>query len=215
MTKKLAFAQTKKTTQEHVIQCYKRYAPWYDKIFGRILQPGRKAIAVEIESIFPENILEIGVGTGLMLPMYPKKIPITGVDISLEMLEKAKEKVNSKRLNQISLLQVSGEELPFEDNSFSCIVLPYTYSVTPNPTQLIKEVRRVCKEGGKIIIVNHFSGEKSMWNIFEKISKPFVRKIGFNSDFSYHQYIESIDWHIERYYSINLFKLSKVVIIRN
>lgn len=131
-------------TKENVIQAYKRYAPIYDWLFGRILQPGRKAIAREVAFLRPDNILEIGVGTGLMLPMYPKEIPITGIDISPEMLRRAENRICPKRQANIHLLEVNGEKLPFPDSSFSCVVLPYTYSVTPDPEKMIAEVRRVC-----------------------------------------------------------------------
>lgn len=202
-------------TEESVIQVYKRYAPLYDWLFGRILQQGRRAIAREIASLRPDNILEVGVGTGLMLPMYPVEIPVTGVDISPEMLKRAKDRICHKQQSRIDLLKVNGEHLPFPDNTFSCVVLPYTYSVTPDPEKLIKEVRRVCPKDGYIIIANHFSGFKSAWNILEQIVSPFTKKIGFNSDFSYAQYIEKIDWEIQKVYPVNLLKLSRLVVIRN
>lgn len=205
----------KKMNEDNVISCYKRYAPFYDKIFGHILQPGRIAIINEINEILPENILEIGVGTGLMLPMYPANIPITAIDISTEMLARAKKKICSKRQSNINLLKVNGERLPFDDSSFSCIVLPYTYSATPNPEKMAQEARRVCKKNGTIIIVNHFSDFKSFWKILEKIATPFAKKIGFYSDFSYKDHINSIDWEIYKSYPVNLLNLSRLVVINN
>lgn len=200
--------------EEHVIQCYKRYAPFYDWLFGRILQPGRKAIVREVENLRPQEILEIGVGTGLMLPLYPGDIPVTGVDISLDMLKKAEEKICTQRQAQISLLEVNGECLPFSDNSFSCVVIPYTYSATPNPEKLIEEAKRVCQEDGTILIVNHFSGFKSIWNMLEKASKPLAKKLGFYSDFSYQKYVEDSGLDVINVYPVNLFGLSRVVIAR-
>ena len=154
-------------------------------------------------------------GTGLMLPMYPEAVSVTGVDISAEMLDKAKKKVAPDREEAVALMQVNGEDLPFEDNHFSCVTLPYTYSVTPNPEQLVKEVRRVCRPDGHIIIANHFSGVKSPWAIFEKIVSPFASKIGFQSEFSYQKHVEDVDWRVVKSYSCNLFGLSRVVVIRN
>ena len=205
-----------KVSEKEVIQCYKRYAPFYDWVFGKILQPGRISAIQEISHLNPENILEIGVGTGLMLPMYPSHIPVTGVDISREMLIKAEKKISPNRATTISLLEINGEELPFEDDSFSCIILPYTYSVTPNPERLIKEARRVCKkETGTIIILNHFSGIKSVWRIFETATKPLAKKIGFNSDFCYKKHIEDINWTVIKSYPVNILSLSRVVVISN
>lgn len=121
------------SSEKEVLKCYKRYAPLYDLIFGSIFQQGRRAIVKEISKVKPMNVLEVGVGTGLMLPMYPDDVHVTGVDISAEMLEKAQKKITPERENSVSLLQVNGEDLPFEDDCFSCVTLPYTYSVTPNP----------------------------------------------------------------------------------
>ncbi len=203
------------TNEKKVMKCYKRYAPLYDLLFGRIFQQGRKAIIKEMKNIDTMDVLEVGVGTGLMLPMYPKEMMVTGVDISKEMLEKAKEKIGDDRKENVSLMQVNGEDLPFEDKKFSCVTLPYTYSVTPNPDKLIREVRRVCKKDGLIIIANHFSGVKSLWAIFEKIVSPFATKIGFQSQFSYQEYVEEVDWNVVKSYSCNLFDLTRIVVVRN
>ncbi len=113
------------------------------------------------------------------------------------------------------MLKVNGENIPFDDKRFSCVTLPYTYSVIPNPEQLISEVRRVCKKKGFIIITNHLSGVKSPWAIFENIVSPFATKIGFQSDFSYKKYVEDIDWNIFKSYLCNLFGLSRIVVIKN
>lgn len=203
------------TTKEDVVKCYKWYAPFYDWLFGKVLQPGRDAIAQEIKNIHPENILEIGVGTGLMLPLYPEKIHITGVDISQAMLDQAAEKIQLDYAEYISLMKIDGENLPFADHQFSCVVIPYTYSVTPNPEKLIFEARRVCKKNGFIVIVNHFSGINSRWKFLEKLAAPLAKKIGFHSHFPYDKYIESVDWKVLKSYSVNIFNLSKVVIISN
>ena len=205
----------RRVTKEDVMNCYRRYAPVYDNFFGRVLHHGRKAIIKEVKEIKPRNILEVGVGTGLMLPMYPDDIPVTGIDISGEMLAKAQKRIIPGRPTEVSLLEANGEELPFDDNFFSCVILPYTYSVTPNPAKLAGEIRRVCQKGGTIIIANHFSDFMTAWKVLEKASGLFTRKIGFNSNFSYREHVEGIDWEIVKTYPVNLLKLSRLVVIRN
>lgn len=203
------------TNESKIIKCYKRYAPLYDLLFGSVFQQGRWAIVKEMKAIGTKDVLEVGVGTGLMLPMYPQDVAVTGIDISKEMLDKAREKVDRGRTAAVSLMQVNGERLPFADNHFACVTLPYTYSVTPNPIRLISEVRRVCKKDGFIIIANHFSGVHSPWAMFEKIVSPFATKIGFQSEFSYQTYVENLDWNVVKSYSCNLFGLSRIVVVRN
>lgn len=203
------------TNESKIIKCYKRYAPLYDLLFGSVFQQGRRAIVKEMKAIDTKDVLEVGVGTRLMLPMYPQDVAVTGIDISKEMLDKAQEKVDRDCTATVSLMQVNGEQLPFPDNHFTCVTLPYTYSVTPDPFKLINEVRRVCKKDGFIIIANHFSGVRSPWAVFEKIVSPFATKIGFQSKFSYQTYVENLDWNVVKSYSCNLFGLSRIVVVRN
>jgi len=200
-------------TQENVKRTYKIYAPIYNFLFGRVLEPGRKALVAEVHLLKPNTILEIGVGTGLLLSKYPKNSVITGIDISEEMLAIA-EKAASKLPLKIKLLHMNAEQLLFADASFDCVVLPYVLSVTPNPGQLIAEARRVCKKDGYILIVNHFSGSGYWW-FLEKAMNRFARKIGFRSEFSYQEQIETYDWKVIKLKTVNLLGLSKLVLIKN
>jgi len=200
-------------TQENVKGTYRFYAPIYNFLFGRVLEPGRKALLNEVSLIQPKSLLEIGVGTGLLLPQYPSNCDVTGIDISEDMLAIAKMAAEVLPGN-IDLLQMNAEQLSFEDASFDCVVIPYVLSVTPDPIQLISEARRVCKKEGFIIIVNHFSGS-GYWRILEKLTSPFAKKIGFRSEFSYEEQIAQYDWKIKKLMSVNLLGLSKLVVIKN
>ena len=94
------------TNESKIIKCYKRYAPLYDLLFGSVFQQGRRAIVKEMKAIDTKDVLEVGVGTGLMLPMYPQDVAVTGIDISKEMLDKAQEKVDRDCTATVSLMQV-------------------------------------------------------------------------------------------------------------
>jgi len=201
-------------TQSDVKKTYNFYAPIYDFLFGSILEPGRRALCKETHLLQPGNILEIGVGTGLLLDKYPTQSHITGIDISDEMLNIAKQRATKMSHMRIHLEAMDAENLAFADNHFDCVVLPYVLSVTPDPDSLIKETRRVCKKNGTIIIINHFSGS-SAWYILEKLVKNLAEKIGFRSEFSYEKHILKHDWEILKLQSVNLFGLSKLVVIRN
>jgi phosphatidylethanolamine/phosphatidyl-N-methylethanolamine N-methyltransferase len=201
-------------TLEHVVSSYQRYAPWYDRLFGRVLEPGRQALCHTVAKVQPQTLLEIGVGTGLTLFNYPQDINIVGIDISEEMLKFAREKTAALNNPRIQLAAMDAENLNFADHSFDCVTLPYVLSVTPNPARLVAEMRRVCRVGGDIIIVNHFSGN-GVWLTLEKLAKPFAAKIGFNSEFSYEQHIKAHDWTIQSVHQVNLFGLSKIIHIKN
>ena len=71
-------------------QAYRRYARFYDICFGAVFQPGRRAIVDRMDCGPGERILEVGVGTGLSLPLYPENVSVVGIDISPHMLDQAR-----------------------------------------------------------------------------------------------------------------------------
>lgn len=199
---------------QDVIMTYRRYAPLYDLLFGAILGPGRKKMAKAASALQPVSILEVGVGTGLALPDYPLNTRIVGIDISEEMLQRAKIQADKLHQHDISLHVMDAEQLEFDDNSFDCVTIPYVLSVTPDPTQLITEARRVCKPDGHILIVNHFSGSKFWW-ILERTVKSLADRIGFRSKFDFDQHILPHDWTVKHVVPVNVFHLSRMVVIKN
>ena len=167
-----------------------------------------------VHSLHPENILEMGVGTGLTLGRYPLSANVVGVDICEDMLQRARKRVAHLPNRNIRLLTMDAETLNFPDDSFDCVTLPYVLSVTPDPTRLIAETRRVCRRNGHIIILNHFSGSKFWW-LLEKAVSSMADKVGFRSDFLFSEHILAHNWQVESVKSVNLFGLSKLVLIRN
>jgi phosphatidylethanolamine/phosphatidyl-N-methylethanolamine N-methyltransferase len=182
-------------SEEHVIRAYRRYAPVYDSLYGAVLEPGRRALSRAVASLQPGSILEIGVGTGLMLASYPAGAKLVGIDISDEMLRKAQQ-----RLSKL--------------NGRDCVTLPYVLSVTPDPDRLIAEARRVCRKDGTIFILNHFSGSRFWWCL-ERAVRPIADRIGFRSDFSFEERILKHDWEVRSVRSVNLMGLSRLVEVRN
>lgn len=198
----------------HVVKTYRRYAPLYDVLFGAVLSHGRSRMANAVCALSPERILEVGVGTGLTLDRYPESASVVGIDVSPEMLAKAKERADSMPGREILLHAMDGEKLTFDDHSFDCVTVPYVLSVTPNPDQLVAELRRVCTPDGYIVIVNHFSGSRFWW-LLERLVSSLAARIGFRSDFDFGRHVLSHDWTVESVSSVNLFGLSKLVVIRN
>jgi phosphatidylethanolamine/phosphatidyl-N-methylethanolamine N-methyltransferase len=189
---------------------YRRWARVYDAVFGAVLEDGRRKMLAQVHAINPKTLLEMGVGTGLLLPKYPRETQVIGVDISDDMLALARQKVDQHTLSNTTVQLDDCEHLSFATASFDCVVLPYILSVTPNPRALIDEALRVCKPGGHIIIANHFSGSKT-WAALEKIAAPVAAKIGFRSSFSYAEHIESTPLNVVAVERANLLGLSKVV----
>jgi len=201
-------------SRDVVVRAYRRYAPVYDRIFGGVLDPGRRALAEAVTALQPASLLEVGVGTGLMLARYPATTAVVGIDLSMEMLAKASARVPELADRDIRLEVMDAEALTFPDGKFDCVTVPYVLSVTPDPRRLVAEVRRVCRVGGTILILNHFSGSRIWW-LLEQVVKPVPGKVGFRSDFELTAEISRYDWKVEWMKDVNLFGLSKLVSIRN
>lgn len=199
-----------------VKRTYDFYAPLYDFVFGAMFKPGRRELASEIARLSrtPSRLLEVGVGTGLTLHLYPQETALTGVDISDDMLARARMRAALLPGRSIELLCIDGEALPFPDGHFDCVALPYVLSVTSSPEKLVREVRRVCAPHGHIFVLNHFSGSR-FWGIFERLVAPFAARIGFRSAFMFDENILRYDWQVLSVRPVNLLGLSRLVRLRN
>jgi phosphatidylethanolamine/phosphatidyl-N-methylethanolamine N-methyltransferase len=169
---------------ESVKAAYRRYAAVYDAVFGPVLQPGRKAVLQALGLRPGERVLEVGVGTGLSLPLYPRDVNITGIDVSREMLEKARRRVARQDLTHVeALLEMDAERMSFADASFDKVVAMYVVPVVENPMRLLEELHRVCRPHGEIFLVNHVRSDNRFIAAFEKALAPLSDKIGFRPDF--------------------------------
>src|SRR5215470_11494649 len=167
------------------IRTYRLFSGSYDIVFGPVFHPGRKE-AVRIANDRPvQRILEVGVGTGLSLPHFRPDSRVTGIDVSEEMLAKARRRAQRLQLSHVEGLHVmDAENLEFADNSFDAVLALYVASVVPNPARFAAEMRRVCRPGGTIVIVNHFASEDDIMRRVEKLLAPLAGFIGFHADFS-------------------------------
>jgi phosphatidylethanolamine/phosphatidyl-N-methylethanolamine N-methyltransferase len=129
-----------------------------------------------------DHVLEVGVGTGINTSLYPRNCQITGIDLSTSMLEKARERVKREGLRNVRLLEMDAANLTFASDSFDIVYAPYLVSVVPDPVKVVKEMERVCKPGGKIIILNHFRSANPVLSRIERAISPFTVHIGFKSD---------------------------------
>jgi len=169
--------------RESVLSAYARLAPVYDFAFGRSLESGRR-LAVSLANKAPGRVLELGVGTGISLQGYRCDHEVTGIDISANMLEKARARVSDLKLSHVKeLLLMDAAELAFPDNSFDIVVAMYVMTVVPNPKRVLREIERVCAPGGRVLIVNHFAKENGLRGRVERHLTPFSSLLGWRTDF--------------------------------
>ncbi len=162
---------------------YARWAPVYDATFGALTNVGRRRTVGYINDHGPK-VLEVGVGTGLSLRHYKSGMKVTGIDASQQMLKKARAKVTEHDLTHVEdLAFMDARDLQFPDGHFDVVTAMHIMSVVPEPEQVLSEMARVCKPGGKVVITNHFAREKGILAVVERISAPFSNILGWHSDF--------------------------------
>jgi phosphatidylethanolamine/phosphatidyl-N-methylethanolamine N-methyltransferase len=172
---------------------YEKLASVYDLAFGPALQPGRRR-ALQRMNIQPgERVLEVGVGTGINLSLYPRPSSVTGIDFSSSMLEKARERVAREGLRNLRLLQMDAADLKFADDSFDIVYAPYLISVVPDPVKVAREMRRVCRPGGRIVFLNHFLSPNLFVSRVERLISPFTIHIGFKADLDLPAFLAQAD----------------------
>jgi phosphatidylethanolamine/phosphatidyl-N-methylethanolamine N-methyltransferase len=169
--------------ETNVVNAYRRWAPVYDGTFGRLTTEGRRQ-AVELINHGSGRVLELGVGTGLSLSMYKRHLEIVGIDISPDMLERARQKVADEGLENVSgLHEMDASALDFPDASFDTVVAMYVMTVVPDPVSVMREISRVCKPGGEVLLLNHFSEENGVRGWVERRMAPFATRLGWHPVF--------------------------------
>jgi phosphatidylethanolamine/phosphatidyl-N-methylethanolamine N-methyltransferase len=190
---------------------YDKLANVYDLIFGPSLHPGRLK-AIQRMDIQPgERVLEVGVGTGINLSLYPREAAVTGIDFSSSMLEKARERAARKGAAPVRLLQMDAADLKFADGAFDIVYAPYLISVVPDPIKVATEMRRVCRPGGRIIFLNHFLSPNPVLSRIERLISPFTIHIGFKSDLDLPAFLAQTDLRPVSIEKVNVPKIWSLV----
>jgi phosphatidylethanolamine/phosphatidyl-N-methylethanolamine N-methyltransferase len=197
---------------QDTIRTYRRVSGSYDLVFGPVFHPGRKA-AVRIANNRPgQRILEVGVGTGLSLPHFRPDSQVIGIDVSAEMLDKARRRTARLGLAHVAGLHLmDAEDLEFADNSFDAVLALYVASVVPNPARFAAEMRRVCIPGGTIVVVNHFASDNPVVRFGETRLARLAKHIGFHPDFSFEEFRRDSGLSIREVRPSNLFGYWKLL----
>ena len=168
---------------DDVRAAYRRWAPFYDATFGKLVETGVKQTVARANT-FSGKLLEVGVGTGLALPHYESRLAVTGIDLSSDMLERARKRLKrSHKSNVEALLEMDATDLQFPDGHFDVTVAMYVLTVVPEPVKVIEELARVTKPGGTLLIANHFSVENGLRSIVEKKLSKHAAKLGWRPEF--------------------------------
>jgi phosphatidylethanolamine/phosphatidyl-N-methylethanolamine N-methyltransferase len=199
---------------QSIIKAYKRYARSYDRIFGKVFEHGRRALIEKMRFAPGQRVLEVGVGTGLSLPLYPPDVSVVGIDISPDMLWFARNYTNGNGCNR-ALSLMDAQCMSFADNSFDKVAVMYVVTVVPDPKKMMQEVRRVCKPGGDILVVNHFSNHSFLPRAVETMMLPFKDLLGFRPRFSLEGFLQQNPLQVLETCPVNLLGCWTLIHARN
>lgn len=164
-------------------RAYAKWAPIYDTVYQKLLADAQKK-AAHAAAQCGRDILEVGVGTGLVLPYYPRTCHVTGIDLSSDMLKKAVSKTRSRQLHHVGLLaSMDACALGFADESFDAITVPFVITLVPDPEGALNEMRRVLRPGGEIIIASKFGADSGPAMHVETALAPLMKKVGWSIAF--------------------------------
>jgi len=166
-----------------VESAYARWAPIYDLTFNAVLKPGRRALTAAA-SRAEGPILDVGVGTGLELPMFEPHTQVFGVDLSEPMLRRCAQRVAREELGHVvGLAKMDATRMAFPDAAFGCVVAPYVLTVVPEPVRTLDEFARVVRPGGTIALVFHVIAETGLRAAGERALAPLATRLGWRPDF--------------------------------
>ena len=167
---------------DFVEEVYEDISCWYDWWFGPTLHAGRLESIGRLGIQPGDQVLEVGVGTGINAALYPKGCHVTGIDLSASMLAKGAKRLAKRGVRNVRLMQMDAESLTFPDDSFDIVYAPYTISVVSDPIKVVHEMRRVCRPGGRFVFLNHFLSEHPIGAKVERFISPLTVYAGFKAD---------------------------------
>ena len=199
---------------DFVTRVYENITWVYDLAFGPTLHHGRVQ-AIQRMAIKPgERVLEVGVGTGINIPLYPRDCSVTGIDLTSSMLDKARDRVAREGISNVRLLEMDAADLKFADGTFDIVYAPYLISVVPDPVTVAREMGRVCRRGGRIVFVNHFRSANPVLAFFERLISPFTVHIGFKSDLDLPGFLAQADLQPVSIEKVNFPKIWSLAICK-
>lgn len=200
---------------EAIGKFYNRIAGTYDLLFDHVFREGRVESIRAMQLAPGSKILEVGVGTGLNLPLYPRDVQVTGIDLSGPMLRESAGRLNGSRTSgRFSLARMDATNLAFPDGVFDAVYAPYVVSVVPLPRRVVAEMARVCRPGGVVVIVNHFGSRHPVGRWVERRLSPLTHRVGFRLDLPVEDILGIPGLALEDQRGVNLLNLWRLLVFR-
>jgi phosphatidylethanolamine/phosphatidyl-N-methylethanolamine N-methyltransferase len=190
---------------------YGPLTPIYDVVCGAALEPGRRRALAHLNPLPGETILEVGVGTGQGLDAYPDGCRVVAIDLSLSMMQRARKRLAHENAPRVSLLQMDAGRLAFPDDTFDAVYVPYTVNVVPDPVAVGRELVRVCRPGGRLLMLNHFEGIPETTNLTNAVVGRLAKAFSVNWNLNVHEFLDALGLQPTVIESVNVPRLSSIV----
>ena len=195
----------------HQSRLYSDLAPLYDKTFAKFFYSRERNVIQDVDIAAGAEILEVGVGTGASFPAYPRDCHVVGIDQAPLMLAQAREKIAKNGWRHLEVMEMDALNLTFADNAFDYVMAFHVVTVVPDPVRMMAEMRRVCRPGGTIVIVNHFTTESRFWGPITKSLDPITRRLGWSTNLKLRPFLQETGFTECTSYRFSRFSLYTVV----
>lgn len=193
---------------------YGRLTPLYDAVFGPLLKDGRRRAMQHLNPAADESVLEVGVGTGAGLLEYPPSCRVTAIDLSMAMLERARGRVDGSGRPPVGFAQMDATRLAFPDASFDAVYAPHVVNVVADPLAIGRELARVCRPGGRVVLLNHFDGVPETTNLTNQVAGRIAAMFSVKWDLRLDEFLKHSGLEATAVESVNHPRLSSVVSCR-
>lgn len=201
--------------EAHESKLYSEFAPLYDKIFGKIFYSRLRRVIKALHIPNGARVLEVGAGTGTSFPAYPRHCEVIGIDLAPDMLARAEGKIRENGWTHLKVMEMDALHLEFPENSFDYVTAFHVVTVVPDPIKMIREAKRVCRPGGKIVIVNHFTSDVPLVGFLTETLDPVTRRLGWRMNLRLKPFVEAAQLKVETLYKISKVSLYTVLVGTN
>lgn len=198
----------------HESKIYSQFSIVYDRIFTNVFSKRINRVISSMDLEPGSRVLEVGVGTGLSLTAYPPHCEVLGVDLAEDMLSRAQRKIDRKGFDHVELAVGDAQALDFPDESFDYVTSFHVVSVVPDARAMMREMTRVCRPGGRLVIINHFrSPRKLVSSVVDRLD-PITRRLGWRTTLSASELLEDVELEDVRRFKTSPQSLFTVMIAR-
>ncbi len=194
---------------------YSLYSRFYDSFFGAIFHPGHR-VASALMNIQPgERVLEVGIGTGMSLSLYPDNVEVVGIDINQDMIKQAGEKKQRMGYTHVKLCITDAAKMALKNNYFDKVIAAHSITVVPNPFETLKEIQRVCKKNAEFFFLNYSESDYNVVSRIEKVWSPIRSRLGLGKAIDLDGLLQDANFKIDFKDRVNIFKLFQIIKCRN